>query len=396
MNVIGNQRVFFPLLLLNLSLPLDGLANLPLQLIMKDQLGAGPLVIAISNAVISAPVLVAWFAGVLRDQKGGGSIDSLFVAGGMLLSACCYAFLAVDSTSVRVVTVVACVASAALLLAKTSLQAVMSYAARQTRTEDQASALWNIVDVLPTLFSYALGAWLLSSLGTTGFFLLCSCLACVGLVLGIGVVARVAPSPTDVQRGITLSLLKQLLVDWKYLSAVLVIFLFTFSPGWQTPILFYLTEVVGLSQIDFGRFWLSNSLGVVVGCVVYARFASSLSETKVLFTATLLMVLQSPLPLFISSAVDAYLIGAVSGGLYGFAIAAYWSGLIRSIPHGLHGASYMVAVLVSAIGVRGGDVVGSWMLGHYGYVLPFVITTMATALIWPVLLFRRSMTIRLH
>jgi hypothetical protein len=53
----------------------------------------------------------------------------------------------------------------------------------------------------------------------------------------------------------------------------------------------------------------------------------------------------------------------------------------------------MVAVLVSTVGVRGGDVVGSWMLEHYGYAIPFATTTVATALIAPVLLVRR-MTIR--
>lgn len=393
---MDRRRIFPSLLLLNLSLPLDGLANLPLQLIMKDHLGAGPLVIATSNAVIGAPVLVAWLAGFLRDWKSGGSIDRFFVVGGMMSCACCYAFLAANVTSVQVVAVLAFLASAALLLAKTSLQAVMSHAAQQTRTEDRAGALWNIVDVLPTLFSYALGAWLLSSLGASGFFFLCSCIAFTGSLLGIGAVASLVPSPTNPQPSITSRLLRELLVDWKFLSAVLVIFLFTFSPGWQTPILFYLTDAVGLSQTDFGRFWLFNSLGVVAGCGIYARWAQSAPENTMLTAATLLMVLQSPLPLFIHNAASAYLIGAVSGGLYGFAIAAYWSGLIRSIPPGLHGASYMIAVLVSAIGVRGGDIVGSWMLGHYGYVLPFVVTTIATALIGPVLLFRGLMTVRTH
>jgi MFS family permease len=376
--------------MINLSLPLDGLANLPLQLVMKDELGTGPLMIAASNALISAPVFVAWFAGFLRDAKGGGSIDRVFLIGGILLSACCYASLAAYGSSMQLVVTMALIASAGLLLGKTSLQAVMSHAARRTRTEDRAGALWNIVDVMPTVISYAIGPWLLRSLGASGFFLVCSSLACVGILLGSAVIGRPASSPPNAQPRVTMRVLKQLLVDPNYVRAIVVIFLFAFSPGWQTPILFYLTEVVGLSQAEYGRFWLFISLFVIVGCGLYYAWAKSASEGALLRVATVLMVLQSPLPLFIHDAAGAYVIGAVSGALYGFGIAAYWSFLIRSIPYGLYGASYMVAVLVSTVGVRGGDVVGSWMLERYGYILPFATTTMATVLIAPVLLARKS------
>ncbi len=384
----GSWRVFLTLLLINLSLPLDGFATLPLQLILKDELQTGPLVIAASNALISAPVLVAWLAGFLRDSKGR-SIDRAFLIGGILLSVCCYAFLAAWGSSLRLVVTMALVASAALLLAKTSLQAVLSHGARLTHTEDRAGALWNVVDVMPTLVSYALGPWLLHSLGAPGFFLVCSGLALTGLFCGSATIRPPAPSPHP-EPPATLRSLKQLLADPNYVRAIAVIFLFAFSPGWQTPILFYLTEVVGLSQADYGRFWMFISLFTIAGCGLYYAWARSASEGTLLRAATVVMVLQSPLPLFAHGTASAYLIGVASGAMYGFGIAAYWSFLIRSIPAGLYGTSFMVAVLVSTVGVRGGDVVGSWMLEHYGYILPFATTTVATALIAPVLLTKAS------
>jgi len=360
---------------------------------MKDQLDAGPVIIATSNAIISAPIVVAWLAGLLRDVNGGGSIDRFFVGAGALLATSCYAFLAANVPDLRLIVAVAFVASAGLVLAKTSAQAVMSQGAQHTHTEDRAGAVWNIVETLPTVASYAIGPVLLRGLGPSGFFLVCGCLASLGLLVGFAAVGR-TEAATNGQPAVTARGLKQLLFAPSYALALLVIFLFAIQPGWQTPILFYLTKVVGLSQIDYGRFWVFSSVFVIIGCTLYRVWARSASERILLRAATLLMVLQSPAPLLISDSAGAYPIAALSGLMYGFGIAAYWSLLIRSIPFGLHGAGYMVAVLVSVVGIRGGDIAGSWMLEHYGYVIPFVITTLTTALIAPTLLVRRLTVLR--
>ena len=336
------RNVFLTLLLINLSLPLEGLANLPLQFIMKDQLNVEPVVISIINVVISLPVFVAWLAGFVRDAKGGGRIDRLFLTGGILVAACSYAILAINVPSVMLIAIMGFVVSAALLLAKTSVQAIMSQAARHTNTENRAGALWNIVETLPTVVSFALGPWLLSTLGPSGFFLICGGLACVGLLMGSVAVGHTESLRETGHPPVTVHTIRNLFVDWAYLFALLVMLLFAIQPGWQTPILFYLTKVVGLSQADYGYFWAFSSVGVIVGCILYRASARYASEHNLLRAATLIMVIQGPSPLFITDITSAFVIATMSGVMYwlrqrGLLVSAYPQHPRRTSWRRLHG-----------------------------------------------------------
>jgi MFS family permease len=78
---------------------------------------------------------------------------------------------------------------------------------------------------------------------------------------------------------------------------------------------------------------------------------------------------------------------AILYGLFGgFATAAYFDLIMRSCPKGLEGTAMMVAnTSMFALAGNSGNLLGSWIYSKGGFASAVIITTLATALIVPVL-----------
>ena len=81
------------------------------------------------------------------------------------------------------------------------------------------------------------------------------------------------------------------------------------------------------------------------------------------------------------------LVGGDDHGLFGgFATAAYIDLIMRSCPKGLEGTAMMVAnTSTFALAGSAGNLLGSWIYSRGGFASAVTITTLATALIVPVL-----------
>ncbi len=388
-NILG--KIFLSLLLINLSHPLAGIANLPTQFILKDSLHAKPTDIAIFNAYVSVPIALAWLAGFIRDSGRTLLVDRLYVIGGTLAGTACYLFLAAGVSSYTGLLTATFVAAVSFVLAETTVQARMVQFSKTHALEDNSSVVWNSAEHLPSIVSYLMGAWLLSTFGASGMFLVCAgfsllvLLACRDYVVTNGT-DQSKVHESSVRLRTSAKSLRDSFRRPAFPLALVIIFLFTFSPGWQTPLLYYLTEKVGLSKSEFALFWALVSASTIAGAILFGICSRFTSPRRLLWICTALMVVQSPIPLVISNAFTGYIIAVVSGLMYGFAIASYWALLIRVGPKGLEGTTYMLGVLVSVLGVRGGDIFGSWLFELSGFVIPMIITTIATMLIAPALL----------
>jgi hypothetical protein len=161
--------------------------------------------------------------------------------------------------------------------------------------------------------------------------------------------------------------------------------LFTFSPGWQTPLFYFLTEQIGMTSEAYGLFMALVTVSTIAGNVIFRIGAGYQPLRRILWFGTALVVIQSPLPLLIHGNFSALVIAIVSGLLYGFGIGGYWSLLMRSNPIGLEGTGFALAISVSIIGTRIGDLFGSWLFQNAGFSVAMIATTVTTALIAPVL-----------
>ena len=91
--------------------------------------------------------------------------------------------------------------------------------------------------------------------------------------------------------------------------------------------------------------------------------------------------------MFLAQGPASTIVVAVLYGLFGgFATAAYIDLIMRSCPKGLEGTAMMVSQ-TSAFALAGnsGNLLGSWIYSKGGFASAVIITTLATALIVPVL-----------
>ena len=81
------------------------------------------------------------------------------------------------------------------------------------------------------------------------------------------------------------------------------------------------------------------------------------------------------------------IIVAILYGLFGgFATAAYIDLIMRACPKGLEGSAMMLAnTSMFAIAGNAGNLLGSWIYSKGGFASAVIITTLATALIVPLL-----------
>jgi hypothetical protein len=143
--------------------------------------------------------------------------------------------------------------------------------------------------------------------------------------------------------------------------AILLNFLWNFTPGPGTPLQFYLTDHLHARDAVFGYFQAVTSAGFIPAYLLYGFLCTRFAPNKLLWCATILAVPQWVPMVFVHSGNPAtiMLIGAAAGLMGGMATAAYTDLAIRSCPAGLQGTLMMLVGSVWQLSGRGGDLVGS-------------------------------------
>ena len=168
--------------------------------------------------------------------------------------------------------------------------------------------------------------------------------------------------------------------------AAIIYFLWNFSPGWGTPMFYHLTEHVRISSELFGTFTALQSLFFLPTTLLYGYLCVRAPLSRLLWWGTIVAILQGPI-MFLAQGPTSTIVVAVLYGLFGgFATAAYIDLIMRSCPKGLEGTAMMVSQ-TSAFSLAGnsGNLLGSWIYSKGGFASAVIITTLATALIVPVL-----------
>jgi predicted MFS family arabinose efflux permease len=120
--------------------------------------------------------------------------------------------------------------------------------------------------------------------------------------------------------------------------------------------------------------------------LLYGWLFQRVRLSRLLLIGTLLAVLQMIPLLFVHTPSAAMAAAVVMGLMGGLASAAYVDLAIRSCPEGLQATVMMLVVTVYWIAVRFGDVWGTYLYEHGGYVTTIWVSTGVYALILPLLL----------
>jgi hypothetical protein len=182
---------------------------------------------------------------------------------------------------------------------------------------------------------------------------------------------------------------KRLFAHRAIYPAVLILFLFQFAPGANTPLQFYLTNALHASDAAYGDYYAIFVASFVPMFFLYGWLCKRVKLKTLLWWGTVITVPQMVPLAFIHSPMAAVILAAPIGMMRGIATGAYFDLAIRSCPPGLQGTLMMMAEGLLNLSGRGGDVLGAWIYQaspQYGFLYCVIATTAVYAAILPVLL----------
>lgn len=384
---------FTPLtLLVFLVLPNGFLLDIATSFMLKNQVGASPQQIANFRLLTAVPVYLALFFGLARDlwNPFGLRDRGLFIIFGtltaamfLLMSALTLSYWGLLLGLLVVMLSFGFVAAAARgLLALISQEQLMS---------GRLSALWNAVSSAPYVFG-AFAAGYLAALRPAVTFILVAMLSAAIAVFGLWKPRAVFGRAYDLPLAQGTSLLgdlKRLVKHRAAYPAVLLVCLCQFSPGFNTPLQFYLANELHAPDWVYGDFQGIMQAGYIPAAALYAALCTRFPLRTLLWSACVLWLPAAIPLLLIHSSASALWFAVPIGLANGFAFTAFWDLCMRSCPPGLQGTLMMLVAGMYELAYRGGDFVGTSLYGGsatHGFAYCVVAGTATSLLMLVVLL----------
>jgi hypothetical protein len=244
-----------------------------------------------------------------------------------------------------------------------------------------------VATYVPAVIAALLGGWLVAHVPAHGAFLAAAGVtAVIGLQSFWRLGAVVAFEQSEIRSETSIDAIARLARYRPIWPAAAIFLLWNFGPGWGTPMFYHLTETVKVSSQVFGTFTALQWLFFIPSAMLYAPLCRKFTLSSLLWWGTLVAILQGPIMFFARSPASALAIAVLYGLFGGLPTAAYVDLIIRSCPKGLEGTGMMLAFTTSySVATNSGNLLGSWIYARGGFTPAVIITTLATALIVPVL-----------
>ncbi len=384
----------------SLASPSGALIGTPMIFFLKNKLHLQAHELAVFVAWASAPVYAAFALGFLRDKWnpfGRGDRGYLMLFGA--LTAAFYAgFAFAPPTYFSLLIGILFIATATLVV--TSAQyGLTAGLAREHLMSGQVSAIWNLVVTVPGIAALLLGGALSDRLETKSAgaairVLFLAGAALMAMVALIGILkpksvfpneAAAAPRPSQSN---LLADLGRLLRHRPIYAALAIQTLWAFSPGGQTPLQFYFSNTLHLSDSQYGAYNAIFAVTLIPTYLLFAWLSLRYSLGRLLWWGAVIGVPGMVPLLFIHSPAQAMIAAVPVGLLYGLANAAFLDLVIRSCPDGLEGTVMMLTVSLTALSANVGDILGAALYDRWGdFVICVAAATASNAVILTVLPF---------
>ena len=380
-------------LLVWLAMPHGYFLDIATSFMLKNQLHASATQVSTFRLLTAIPVYVSFLFGLARDLWNPfGLKDRGFLLLFAPISAALFvwmAFAPLDYGSLL----------GGLLLVMISFRFVtaaywglLALVGQEQLMSGRLSVLWNLVSTLPYVAGAFFSGYLTQHLSPREIFLLAAALALSIVLPGLwrppAVFGHLYDQPQARGAGLFVDI-KRLLAHRAVYPAVLIAFLFQFAPGSNTPLQFYLTDVLHASDAIYGYYYAIFFVSFFPMYLLYAYLCRRVSLNKLLWWGTVITIPQMIPLAFVHSANQAMLMAVPIGLMGGIAITAYYDLAMRACPAGLQGTLMMMVDGVYLLSYRGGDLLGSWIYARsptHGFLYCVLVTASVYALILPVLL----------
>jgi MFS family permease len=390
----GRVFLYFTPLILVLYLvgPTQYLVDITTTYMLKDQLHATATQVSVFRLVTAIPVYLAVLFGLTRDLWNplGRRDRGYFLIFGPV-TALVFVWLAFSKISYLGLTAGVFLIMLTSRFVMAGYQGLQALVGQEQAMSGRLAVLWQVVATAPIAAGALAGGEIAQHLRPRDTFLLIAAITALIGLFGLWKPKAVFEHAYDrpEARGSDLvGDLKRLVRHKAVYPAVLILFLFQFSPGSNTPLQYYLTNTLHASDAAYGAFQAIFSVAFVPMFFLYGWLCRRVALKRLLFWGTLLTVPQMIPLAFIHSPAQALWLAIPIGMMGGIAYPAYLDLAMRSCPPGLQGALMMMADGMFYLSYRAGDLLGSAIYSSspkYGFTYCVIAITAVYAAILPVL-----------
>jgi MFS family permease len=377
--------------------PAGGLINIPIGFFLKNKLHLTAQQLADFRLVAAIPVYVSFIFGFIRDiWNPFGMRDRGFMLLFGASTAGLYVFFAFTPVSFATLLIANLLLTTSFLFVVSAQTGLTSTIGQQHAISGQLSAVWNVFSSIPNAAALLIGGSLSAMLESENSEQAARILFLGGAAIMALVTAYAALRPKCVfdslrkERVGTVEPLKdirRLIRHWPIYPALLIWTLWSFAPGSETPLQYYLQNTLRGGDAAWGQWNAIVEASYIPTFIVFRLLCRRIPLKNLLFWGTIIAALQMVPLLLVHSATTALIAAVVMGLMGGVATAAYLDLIIRSCPAGLQGTILMTSTALSVIVSRIGDVLGTALYQEYGgFTICVAAVTVVYALILPTLM----------
>ncbi len=376
-----------------LATPTGYLVDIQTSYMLKNQLHATATQVSTFRLLTAIPVYFAFVFGLARDHWNPfGLRDRGFFLIFAPATALALVWMAFSTRSYRGLLIGM---FAVILLSRfigAAYQGLLALVGQEKLMSGRLAVLWNIVWYIPTLAGAFASGYISGHLPPrlTLFLVaaLTACIALMGLWKPRSVFSHAYEKPQASSADFVANV-KRLVKHRAIYPAVLIMLLWNFAPGAQTPLQFYLTNELHASDAVYSYFNGIFTASFIPTLFLYGFLCKKVPLNKLLWWGTLIAIPQM-IPLAMIHTANLALVLAVPIGMMGgVATAAYFDLAIRSCPPGLQGTLMMLVDGVYVLAQRGSDLLGSRIYNSsptHGFLYCVIAITIVYSLILPVIL----------
>ena len=378
--------------LVYLALPHGYFLDIATSYMLKNQLHASADQVAIFRLLTAIPVYLSVVFGFARDLWNPmGRKDRGFFLIFAPLTAVVFGWMALSQLSYAGLFMGMLLVMFTFRFIAAAQWGLMALVGQEKLMAGRLSALWNIFASLPYVVGAFASGWVTQNLHPKQTVLLMAAMLAGIFLLGLwkpkAVFQDTYDQPLAKGAGVWGDI-KRLVRHKAIYAPILMMFMFQFAPGQNTPLQFYLSNSLHAPDAVYGEYLAIFSAAFIPVFLLYGWLSTRFSLRTLLWVGMIITIPQMiPLAL-IHSGNDALLLAVPIGMMGGIAAASIYDLGMRSCPPGLQGTLMMMMDGVNQLSQRGSDVFGARLYSAsptHGFLYCVIATTVIYTLILPVI-----------
>ncbi|MGE4091566.1 MAG: MFS transporter [Candidatus Binatia bacterium] len=358
-----------------------GLANQPLQYLLKDTLGLSATDSGFFWAVIGLGWTCKPLYGLLSDcLPFAGYHRKSYLIMMSTLGTGCWLFLSFFPPSYLLILIVLTLCAATLAFSDVMTDAVMVEVGRPLQLTGNFQAIqWASMSFALVLAQLG-GGYLATYAAPRTVFLTTALFPLLTLAATLALIREPTTQASRQRVYDTFHALRYSAQSRILWLVVVFLFLWNFSPSLGTPLLYYQRDILHFSKVFIGTLGaLSNAAGIV-GAIVFFLYCRQISLTHLLTLAVLLGVISALGYLGLVGPKSAIVLALFFGFIWQITHLTVLDLAARTCPVGAEGTVFALLMSTLNLGKTGGTALGGWLYDHTGLQMLILVSAVFTAL----------------